>query len=137
AITDPSVERVSLMKSARVGYTKIIDATIGYYMDHDPCPILVVQPTIEDAKGFSKEEIAPMLRDCPKLVGLVSDDGPRGGDDTILEKIFPGGVLSIVGANSARGFRRISRKVVIFDETDGYPPSAGTEGDQIKLGIRR
>jgi phage terminase large subunit GpA-like protein len=58
-------------------------------------------------------------------------------DNTILLKRFPGGSLSIVGANSARGFRRVSRKVVIFDETDGYPPSAGTEGDQIQLGIRR
>ena len=26
---------------------------------------------------------------------------------------------------------------MLFDEVDGYPPSAGTEGDQIKLGIRR
>ena len=25
----------------------------------------------------------------------------------------------------------------LFDEVDGYPPSAGSEGDQIKLGIRR
>jgi phage terminase large subunit GpA-like protein len=35
----------------------------------DPCPILVVQPTVEDAKGYSKEEIAPMLRDCEVLAG--------------------------------------------------------------------
>ena len=26
---------------------------------------------------------------------------------------------------------------MLFDEVDGYPPSAGSEGDQIKLGIRR
>jgi phage terminase large subunit GpA-like protein len=64
AITDPTVTQVSVMKSARVGYTKIMNATIGYYIHQDPCPIMVVQPTIEDAQGYSKEEIAPMLRDC-------------------------------------------------------------------------
>jgi phage terminase large subunit GpA-like protein len=142
AITDPAVEQVSLLKSARIGYTKILNATVGYYIHQNPSSILVVQPTVEDAKGYSKEEIAPMLRDCPVLAGLVFDDpeaatGPKDTGNTILHKKFPGGVLSMVGANSGTGFRRISRKVIIFDEVDGYPPSAGSEGDQIKLGIRR
>jgi phage terminase large subunit GpA-like protein len=141
AITDPTVERVSVMKSARVGYTKCMNAAIGYYMHQAPCPILVVQPTVDDAKGYSKEEIAPMLRDCPELAKIVFEDaeevGPKDGGNTILHKRFPGGVLSMVGANSGAGFRRVSRKVVIFDEVDGYPPSAGAEGDQIKLGTRR
>lgn len=141
AITDPRVRQVSVMKSARVGYTKIIDAAIGYHMHHAPCPILVVQPTIDDAKGYSKEEIAPMLRDCPELARIVVEDaedqGARDGGNTILHKRFPGGVLSMVGANSGAGFRRISRRVVIFDEVDGYPASAGSDGDPIKLGIKR
>lgn len=137
AITDPAVERVTLMKSARVGYTKIVNATIGYYLHQDPCPILVVQPTIEDAQGYSKEEIAPMLRDCDVLRELVREPTTRVSESTILSKSFPGGTLTMVGANSGRGFRRVSRRIVIFDEVDGYPPSAGAEGDQIKLGIRR
>lgn len=136
-ITDPAVTFVTLMKSARVGYTKIINATCGYYIEQDPCPIMVVQPTIEDAQGYSKEEIAPMLRDCPDLAKIIPEPKTRDSDNTILAKRFPGGSLTVVGANSARGFRRVSRKVVIFDETDGYPPSAGSEGDQIQLGIRR
>src|SRR5882757_3485000 len=73
AITDPTVERVSVMKSARVGYTKCINAAIAYHMAQDPCPILVVQPTVEDAEGYSKEEIAPMLRDVAALAGLTAD----------------------------------------------------------------
>jgi phage terminase large subunit GpA-like protein len=136
AISDPRIWRVTWWKSARVGATKILNATIGYYMDHDPCPIMVVQPTVEDAQGYSREEIAPMLRDCPRLAGLVADKS-RVSESTILHKSFPGGSLSMVGANSARGFRRVSRRVVMFDEVDGYPPSAGLEGDQIKLGIKR
>lgn len=137
AITDPAIERVSVQKSARVGYTKCVNAAIAYFMCQDPCPILVVQPTVEDAEGYSKEEIAPMLRDVEALAGLVSEVSTKTSAQTILHKTFPGGVLSMVGANSGRGFRRVSRRVVIFDEVDGYPPSAGTEGDPIKLGERR
>lgn len=137
AITDQSITFVTVMKSARVGFTKIVDAAIGCYMEHDPCPIMVVQPTVEDAEGYSKEEIAPMLRDCPALAAIVREPTAKVSSQTILQKTFPGGSLSMVGANSGRGFRRVSRRVVIFDEIDGYPPSAGAEGDQIKLGIKR
>ncbi len=137
AITDPNVEQVTMMKSARIGYTKAICAAIGYYIDQDPCPIMVVQPTVEDAQGFSKEEIAPMLRDCKVLSEVVDEQRAKDSSSTILNKSFPGGSLTMVGANSGRGFRRVSRRVVIFDEVDGYPPSAGSEGDQIELGKKR
>ncbi len=137
AITDPKVEQVTVMKSARVGYSKILNHAIAFHIHQDPCPIMLVQPTIEDAQGYSKEEIAPMLRDTPCLKGLVSESKAKDGANTILQKQFPGGTLSLVGANSPRGFRRVSRRVVLFDEIDGYPASAGAEGDQIKLGIRR
>ena len=137
AITDPNIEQVMVMKSARVGYSEILNHIIAYHIHQDPCGIMVVQPTIEDASGYSKEEIAPMIRDTKVLTNLVSDAKTRDSNNTILQKQFPGGVLSLVGANSARGFRRVSRRIVLFDETDGYPASAGTEGDQIKLGIAR
>jgi len=137
AVTDPEIEQISVMKSARVGYSKILNHIIAFHIHNDPCPIMIVQPTIEDATGYSKEEIAPMLRDTKCLQGLVSDAKAKDGQNTLLQKLFPGGNLTLVGANSPRGFRRVSRRIVLFDETDGYPASAGTEGDQIKLGIKR
>jgi phage terminase large subunit GpA-like protein len=137
AITDPAVERVSVMKSARVGYTLCINAAIAYHMHHDPCSIMVVQPTVDGAKKYSKEFIAPMLRDVEVLADRVQGAAVKSSGRTILDKSFPGGVLSMVGANSGAGFRMSSRRVVIFDEVDGYPPSAGDEGDPIALGENR
>ena len=116
AITDPNIERVTVMKSARVGYSKILNHVISYHIHQDPCPMMMVQPTIEDAQGYSKEEISPLLRDTPCLQGLVSDPKAKDGANTILQKQFPGGTLSLVGANSARGFRRVSRRIVLFDK---------------------
>ena len=137
AFTDPAVERITMMKSARVGYTKILNNVIGYHAHLDPANILVVQPTIEDAQGYSKDEIATMIRDTPILEDRFYEPKAKDGRNTILKKGFPGGMLYLVGANSPRGFRRISARVVLFDEVDGYPATAGTEGDQIKLGIMR
>ena len=137
AVTDPHIEQISVMKSARVGYTKILNHIIGYHIQNDPCPMMLVFPTLDDCQSYSKDEISPMLRDTPCLQGAVSDPKAKDGNNTLLKKNFAGGTLSLVGANSPRGFRMVSRRIVMFDETDGYPPSAGTEGDQIKLGIKR
>jgi phage terminase large subunit GpA-like protein len=137
AFTDPAIEQITVMKSARVGYTKILNHAIGYHIDQDPCSMMMVQPTIEDAEGYSKEEIAPMIRDTPCLQGLVSDVKAKDGTNTLLSKAYPGGTLGMVGANSGRGFRRVSRRVILLDEVDGYPASAGTEGDPIRLAIKR
>ncbi|HPA64305.1 MAG TPA: phage terminase large subunit family protein [Spirochaetota bacterium] len=137
ALTDPRVEKVTVMKSARVGYTKILNHLCGYHIHNDPCNILIVQPTIEDAQGHSKDEIEPMLRDTPCLIDLAPEAKAKDKKNTILRKQFPGMTLMMTGANSARGFRRISARIVIFDEVDGYPPTAGQEGDQIQLGSRR
>lgn len=137
AMTDPKIETVVLKKSSRIGYTKMLDITIGYYIHNNPRNQLIVQPTIEDAQGFSKDEIAPMIRDVPVLQELAPEEKTRDSDNTILRKQFPSSTLYIVGANSPRGFRRISAGTVGFDEISGYPPAAGKEGDQYLLGCRR
>ncbi|HEY1035557.1 MAG TPA: phage terminase large subunit family protein [Pseudoxanthomonas sp.] len=137
AITDRRISTVSVMKSARVGWTKILNHTIGYHAHYDPCPIMLVQPTIGDAEGYSKDEVAPMIRDTPVLRPLFPEPGKRESGNTILHKQFPGGQLRMVGADSPRGFRRVSMRVVAFDEVDGYAQVAGEEGDQLKLGIMR
>lgn len=137
AITDPNIEQVWLMKSARIGFTMCINHTIGYYIHQDPTTIMVVQPTIEDANGYSKENIAPMLDNTPVLRGVVADAKVKDGSNTLLMKTFAGGSLSMIGANSPRGFRRVSRRVILLDEIDSYPVSAGAEGDPVKLAMKR
>jgi phage terminase large subunit GpA-like protein len=139
AITDPAVTYVTVKKSARVGYTKTLDHVIGYYMHQDPSPILMVQPRVEDAEDYSKTEVSPMLRDTPVLAALAGDVKAKDSNQTILKKTFlNGSSLSLVGANSPGGFRRITARVILFDEVDGYPTGgAGMEGDQIALGTKR
>jgi phage terminase large subunit GpA-like protein len=96
-----------MMKSARVGYTKMIGALIAYHVDQDPCPIMMVQPTLPDAKGTSKEEIQPMIRDVPGLLEKFA-----AFKNSLLHLRFLGGLLQIVAASTASSFRRVSRRVL-------------------------
>jgi phage terminase large subunit GpA-like protein len=139
AVTDPAVRTITVMKSARVGFTKMLDHVVGFFIHQDPSPILIVQPRVEDAEDYSRTEIAPMLRDTPCLAAIAGDLKAKDSDQRILKRVFRNGAsVSFVGANSPGGFRRITARVVAFDEVDGYPSGgAGLEGDQIALGTKR
>ncbi|GEB79786.1 terminase [Desulfovibrio desulfuricans] len=137
AITDPNVERVVAMCSAQVGKSEIILNAIGRFIDVDPCPILWVLPTIEMAQTFSKDRLAPMLRDTPSLRNRVGDPRAKDSDCTILHKRFTGGHLTLCGANSPASLASRPVRVVLKDEVDRFPTSAGEEGDPCKLADKR
>ena len=136
AIGNPHIRKVVIMSAAQIGKTAMLMNMLGFYMHHFPAPVLVIQPTLDMAQTFSKDMLAPMLRDTPVLRNLV-DTKSRYSGNTILKKNFPGGHVSIIGANSAAGLRMRPIKVLLADEVDAYPASAGTEGDPLLLGQKR
>jgi phage terminase large subunit GpA-like protein len=137
AVSNPLVERVVFMKPAQVGGTEIILNIVGFYAHHDPSPILVIQPTLEIALAFSKDRLAPMVRDTKPLFELVSDVKAKDKGNTLLHKTFPGGHITLAGANSPASLAMRPIRVTLFDEIDRYPASAGTEGDPVALGRKR
>lgn len=136
-INNPEVETIVLMTSAQVGKTEILLNAIGYHIDYDPAPIMVMQPTVEMAKTFSKNRLAPMLRDTPVLKDKVADAKSRDSGNTLLEKSFPGGVIVMVGANSPAGLASRPIRILLADEVDRFPVSAGSEGDPLSLAEKR
>lgn len=137
AISDELVERVVVMSSAQVGKTEIILNTIGYYVDKEPSPILILQPTLQMGEAFSKNRLAPMIRDTSCLTGKIKDPRARDSGNTLLHKIFPGGHITIAGANSPAGLASRPIRILLCDEVDRYPESAGSEGDPVDLAIQR
>jgi len=117
--------------------TECLNSFVGYVIDQDPGPILVVQPRVEDGEAWSKDRLAPMLRDTPCLRGKVADVRSRDANNRILHKRFQGGSITIAGANSPAGLAMRPIRYVLLDEVDRYPPSAGTEGDPVSLAIKR
>lgn len=136
-VNDQQVQSTCLMWASQVGKTETVNNITGYFIAADPSPILVVQPTVEFAESWSKERLVPMLRDTPALRGLVKDARSRDSGNTILHKSYPGGNIAVVGANAPAGLAGRPRRVVLLDEIDRYPASAGTEGDPCLLAERR
>ncbi|MGK7949940.1 MAG: phage terminase large subunit family protein [Xenococcaceae cyanobacterium] len=133
---EKGINKVTLMCSAQIGKTTIGNATIARFMHLDPCAMMLTQPTIQMAERYSKEKLAPMLQDISVLSDRVLRK-TRNSNSTILMKLFPGGFLSLSGANSPSSLASSSIRLFLGDEVDKYPPSAGNEGDPVKLAVER
>jgi phage terminase large subunit GpA-like protein len=137
ACVQHGVERVLLLFASQCAKTEVELNLVGYHIDQDPSPILSLQASLEAAQAWSTDRLAPMLRDTPVLRGRVKEAKTRTSANTIRHKVFPGGHITIVGANSAVGLSMRPIRILIVDELDRFPPSAGTEGDPLSLAERR
>ena len=137
AFSDPNIHTVVWMSSAQVGKTEVLLNIIGYFIDQDPSPMLLLQPTLDMAQAFSKDRVAPMVRDTKVLTGKVKDSKAKDSGNTILHKTFSGGHITMAGANSPSSLASRPVRVVLCDEVDRYPASAGAEGDPVNLAFKR
>lgn len=133
AICDPKVKKVVFKTSAQIGKSEIINNILGFYMDYDPAPIMLIQPTNDVMESYSKDRIAPMIRDTPVLKEKIVEAKSRESGNTINYKKFVGGYLVMIGANAPSQLASRPIRIVLADEVDRYPASAGAEGDPLAL----
>lgn len=132
---DPTVERVTVLKGVRIGYSQLLVAAIAHYAVNDPSPVLCVLPTEADARNLMTGSIEPTFRESPALrAALTSDLGER---DTMLTRRYPGGSLKLISAGAPRNLRGHTARVLLLDEVDGFEIDAGGEGDPVKLAEKR
>jgi phage terminase large subunit GpA-like protein len=130
-------ESVVLMCSAQIGKTASLTAAIGYFIAHEPAAILFVAATVEMAEAFSKEKLAPLLAESPIFRDKIRDPRSRDSGNTLRHKEFPGGFVTLAGANSPAGLASRSIRVLLADDIDRFPSSAGTEGDPLAIAQKR
>jgi phage terminase large subunit GpA-like protein len=130
-----SIEKVVFMKGSQIGGTEAGNNWIGYIIDQAPGPMLVVQPTVEMGKRWSKGRLAPLIEDTLCLRDKVKDPRSRDSGNTVQCNEFPGGIVVVTGANSAVGLRSMPVRYLFLDEVDAYPPDADSEGDPLTLAI--
>lgn len=134
---DSPYERVVFQKAAQVGGTEVILNFTGYTMAHGGGACLLIQPTVEMAKRFSRQRLDSLIANTPSLRGKVRDARSRDSGNSILLKQYTGGTLILTGANSAVGLRSLPAKYVLCDELDGWPLDADGEGDPLGLAVKR
>lgn len=137
AVSDDKCYKVVIMSSAQVGKSEIILNMIGYHIDYDPAPIMYVLPNDSMAETFSKDRVSPMIRDTPSLQKKVENVKSRSSGNTIFHKQFAGGHLTFIGANAPSQLASRPIRILLADEIDRFPSSAGTEGDPLQLAIKR
>jgi phage terminase large subunit GpA-like protein len=82
-------EVVVIMAAAQTGKSESGNNWAGYVIDNAPGPMLLVQPTVDNAKRYSKQRIGPMIAETPTLAAKVIENKSREGGNTMLEKEFP------------------------------------------------
>lgn len=137
AWTDPKVRHIVMVAASQVGKSEFLNNCVGYVIDQDPGSILFVHPTTIDAKEYSKLRIAPMIRDCPTLRAKVAEVKSRDSGNTILQKTYPGGILTMCGSTEAHALASKPIRYVLGDERDRWATSAGNEGDPWGLAMAR
>jgi len=139
SVLDPAVISTTLMWASQVtGKTETVNCLVGYFIHQDPSPMLMIQPTERPmAEAWSKDRLATMVRDTPVLSSLLNPARQRDSGNTIFHKSFPGGHITIGGANAPSGLASRPVRVIFGDELDRWPMSAGREGDPLALAVVR
>jgi phage terminase large subunit GpA-like protein len=135
SIADPECTRVVIQKGARLGFTKGLMVAIGATAATDPCGIILLVPTSEDATGFAVDELEPIFESSPALNGILKK-GRNDGRNTLTRKsLLGGGSIKILAARAPRALRRHDAKKLFCDEVDAMEITK--EGDPIKLAEMR
>lgn len=141
AVHEPGVKKIAVRKCSQTGGSEALHNIVGYFIEHDPGPMLFVHPTAQVAEEWSKERLADMIRTTPALRAVVRDKRqPRGSgeaESTLALKMFPGGFLALGGANTPNTFARRSVRLAIGDDVDRFPAVVADEGDPADLLVNR
>jgi phage terminase large subunit GpA-like protein len=132
AFCDPEVSTIVFVKPAQVGGTEAILNILGYIIDQDPGPVLLVYPSEQLAESIARSRITPMLEKSKAL-----RDKWDFRRSKLLEMQFSGMAVSLTGANSPANLSSRPIRYVLFDEVDKYPRQSGKEAGPIELGTER
>lgn len=136
AISDPEVERVTLLKGTRLGFTTLLTGAIGSFVANDPTSILCLLPTEADCRDYTVSDIEPIFNASPALRGTLAVEESEEDRNTLLSRRFAGGgSLKIVAAKAPRNLRRHTARILLCDEVDAM--EVGVEGNPLRLAERR
>lgn len=137
---NPRNREIVFKLASRLTKTWTVLAALGYWVSEQPRRIGVMWPKIGDGEDWSKKHLTDeLLKPNPFLEAIIPDGtGRRKSRNTILNKFFPGGYMSIFGANVPGDLRRFKGNVLYADEIDAIDDAAqdstdrSDEGDILK-----
>lgn len=134
AAVDPLVEELVFVKPTQVGGSECGRNLLGFWIDNDPGPTMLVMPSETAVDEQIKERIRPLLENTAALSRHLS---PHKGDNTMSSIKLATMPLYFGWAGSPQSLASRPCRRVLFDEVDKYPPFSGREADPISLGTER
>ena len=132
------VREVNVVKSARVGYSKMLLGVYAYFIEHKQRNTLIWLPTDGDAENFMKTHVEPTIRDIPSLLALAPWYGKKHRDNTLTMKRFSNGRgFWCLGGKAAKNYREKSVDVAGYDELAAFDEDIEQEGSPTFLGDKR
>jgi phage terminase large subunit GpA-like protein len=127
AFNNPGIHRIYFCGGTQVSKTTFLFCILGYIIDYDPGPTMLVYPTMDTAKSISKDRIQPMIQDCPNLrrhlTGAVDDF-------QLLAYTFDRLTVRFAWSNSESATRSHPIKYLLKDELSAFAPGASSAADQ-------
>lgn len=136
-ISNDDIRIVDFIKAARVGYTKMLLAALGYFHEHKKRNTVLFQPTDDDAEDFSLTELSPMLRDVGVMKAVFPWGQTSNKYNRLLKKTFIGSVMDIRGGKAGGNYRRMTKDCVFYDELEAFDRDIDGEGSPLTLGDKR
>ncbi|EFB3356814.1 short-chain fatty acid transporter [Escherichia coli] len=132
------IREVNVVKSARVGYSKMLLGVYAYFIEHKQRNTLIWLPTDGDAENFMKTHVEPTIRDIPSLLALAPWYGKKHRDNTLTMKRFTNGRgFWCLGGKAAKNYREKSVDVAGYDELAAFDEDIEQEGSPTFLGDKR
>lgn len=125
-------EEIVFVKPTQVGGTEALQNMVGYVIQQDPSPAMIVYPTDSLAKSVSENRLEPMILSAPTLAERY-----RKNESDRQELQFDGMYLSLEGSNSPSKLASKAIKYLFLDEVDKYPGASKKEADPISLAKER
>lgn len=138
AVTDPSVREIVMCSGVQLGKTELILNVLCYYSQHEPSPILLVEPSEELVRDIGRERIDTMIKASPTLrplFGVTEELKVKTGVLRADVKRFPGGFIKLASAASPTDLKSRPIRIVLCDEVDTFP--ARSDGNAVDMAIGR
>ena len=135
---DDPCRSVAAKKSAQSAFSEGVINAIGRAISVDPCPILVLLPSVDEQLKYNRVKLQPTIEETPELakrvLGIVSRDEDSS---TVAFKRFRGGFLQTTTASSSKGLQMISARFRIYEEVSEYPADVDGRGEPTAIADAR
>ena len=125
-------DEVIFVKPTQVGGTEAIFNMLGYAIQQDPAPTMIVYPSDKLACTTCESRIMPMINACRSLRKKYD---LKGSSQDELK--FDNMRIRLTGANSPANLSSTPIRYLFLDEVDKYPTASKKEADPISLAKER